>query len=232
MTSLPIVTRPSNRPSYTTKWYWFVHRYIYLVATTALLMAASALAEEPLTVAFDGQTVRVAGGRGSIAVVLVSRQQRERDVVIHHTVERVIATGRLGEAEIKLPYSVTPFTLAVAIDTTDGRYAVKGAGFRPSALTTDALTRDGAGRLTHASFRAQAAQVVLVRPGHSVWAGMVGEGTSSDDDARPDHRLLVTPERLRTTERTPGPPHMLPRDTLVVIDVESMAVAVVQEPAR
>ncbi len=123
---------------------------------------------------------------------------------------------------ITLPQTAsTAFIAWAVVDLVTGRHSVAvgpGTTLRRVDLARS-IKRGPDGIGTSIATGHEFVEVLWVRPGIGAWAASVGDGGQADADRTPDGRTSCDLQTMRPIGKSPAAPrHMLPGDTVVIID--------------
>jgi hypothetical protein len=201
-------------------------RVFFFAAAGVLTFLAAARAAQPELPPFNATllenrlTVNGVTPRGGVALLIVSRDESsERWPVVNEQHERLRDEDGDGVATFDFPAVPPQFTVVGVVDESDGRAVVVTPGPDFGRLPETAFAGDGAGRPLRFSSLSRFAHAMLVRPGKGVWTSALMDGSLDDVDGLADQRSTLEFRRMKQKDGgLQGPEHLLPHDTLVVID--------------
>jgi hypothetical protein len=205
----------------------------------AVLTAAYAAQPElpPLTATLleNRLTVKGVTPGGGVALLIVSRDEfSERWPVVNEQHERLRDEDSNGVATFDFPAVPPQFTVVGVVDESDGRSVLVTPGPDFGRLPDTTFSGDGAGRPLRFSALSRFAHAMLVRPGKGVWTSALMDGSLDEVDGLADQRTTVEFRRMKQKgDGLQGPEHLLPHDTLVVIDtlnLKAFASTVKEQP--
>jgi len=146
-----------------------------------------------------------------------------RHVAIAHDEDRD------GVVTFDLP-SISPFFLIVAVDATTGEYGTyHGSAGPPREF--DLLGNNWRSGLENFDLNADFLEILLVRPEGGAWTMRAAEGGHRDGDRAMNGRFrLVVNDMQPLTEGLQKPGGVRPRDVLVLIDPQTLDLAI--RPAK
>jgi hypothetical protein len=180
-----------------------------------------------LTVELTASTVTVHGvtHRGTAVIFAVLRlpQQHWSAYARHEYV--VTDDDGDGIVQVKNVY-VSPQSIWSAIDLTSGTSVIAtppGYELRRIDLPGKGLKRGISGQLDRIAAGRGFLEGLVVRPGQGAWGFTVGDGGQHDADGHVDGHVEVDPAMMWPVGKSPAAPkHLLPHDTLVLIDPFTM----------
>lgn len=144
----------------------------------------------------------------------------------------VVQADASGAAQIPIGDGVPPQSTWIAIDLKTGAYAMASPdGFSPLLfdLAPAALNLRGDALADQLVDVADHAEILLVRPGKGAWAKTVGRGGADDESNPNDAAFKLSLDKLEPLRGADGPSSgkLNPKDLLIVLHPEAMAIAVV-----
>ncbi len=187
-----------------------------------VMVAFAAPPAGKVTVTVTDAAVRIEGvtPKGSISLLTTSYELRELDTRLSRRYEQLTDDDGDGVVTLTLKEPLPPFALCVAVDETDGRFAVATPGYKPREMKigpADFKINDHAS--PHAfEHRMAAGEAMLVRPGQGVWTAALHKPGKSPG-ADPHALGLDFKEMTFRNGKGNGPaaPERLAHDDVVVI---------------